>query len=799
MSPVTPKILKLSLILLLFSGMSSPLLSAQTRDQLKQQAEEQLKKLTPEEVEAKLKEYGISRWEAIRRAQDIGLTLEDYLGRTTMEDGVIQYPTAGMDTVQALPKPIRKPIAKPKEPLVVLGFTGRAGIDTTIVPFGYDLFEFPESTFEPPLNVSTPSGYLLGPGDELTLSLWGETKLYYQLAVNRDGNVLVPDVGPVSANGQTIQQFRGALLRRMTSVYSGLANGSPNANTFLDVSLGKLRSIQVYVVGEVKRPGGYVLSSVSTVLQALYLAGGPTVNGSLRHISVSRSGQKPQVVDTYNYLLIGDRSKDLRLDDGDVVFVTAAKNRAAIVGNVVRPGIYELGDKGTVRELVELSGGPRFNTDLRRIHIERIIPFEKRKDFQGDVLDLDLNLDTFEAFQKNTTPIVDGDIVSLFRIADLPQNRVFLTGHVRKPGPFEFKPGMRISDLIMAADSLRRGTFMDRGLLLRMLPNLRRETIPFEPRLALTRDQGHDLLLQNEDSLVVYSEKDFLPVGKVAISGAVRKPDYYPRHENMSLHELVVMAGGLTESAELTGWEISRLDTSALGVYARVIKIQTPFSYTPDADDTTLHLKDFDYVFVPSDPKFQVQKFIDLQGYVMYPGPYPIRFEGERLADVIGRAGGLRPGAYLEGSRFFRRGAVGDKILIGQIPIDFRGALADPNSRDNIVLYERDSIYISYFEDVVRVAGEVFVPSAILYKKGEDMDYYIDQAGGTTDEADEGRIYAFLPGGKKYESGELLPGSSVFVPKKIEKEDKTLPIIRDLATILASLAAITVALVQVTR
>jgi len=773
--------------------------SAQNRDQLRQQAEEQLKKLTPEEVEAKLKEYGISRWEAIRRAQDIGLTLEDYLGRTTVEEGVVQYPTAGMDTVRALPKAIRKPVVVPKVPLVVPGFTGRAGFDTTVVPFGYDLFEFPELTFEPPLNVSTPSGYLLGAGDELTISVWGETKLYHQLAVNRDGNVLVPDVGPVSANGQTIQEFRKSLLRRMTSVYSGLANGSPNANTFLDVSLGKLRSIQVYVVGEVKRPGGYVLSSVSTVLQALYLAGGPTVNGSLRHISVSRSGQKPQVVDTYNYLLNGDRSKDLRLDDGDVVFVTAAKNRAAIVGNVVRPGIYELGDKGSVRDLVDLSGGARFNTDLRRVHIERIIPFEKRKEYERDVLDLDVKFDTPAEFQKDTTPIVDGDIVSLFRIADLPQNRVFLTGHVRKPGPFEFRPGMRISDLIMAADSLGRGTFMDRGLLLRMLPNLRRETIPFEPRLALTRDQGHDLLLQNEDSLVVYSEKDFLPVGKVAISGAVRKPDYYPRHENMSLHDLVVMAGGLTESAELTGWEISRLDTTALGVYARVIKIRTPFSYTPDENDTTQFLRDFDYVFIPSDPKFQIQKFIDLQGYVMYPGPYPIRYEGEKLADVISRAGGLRPGAYLEASRFYRRGAIGDKILVGQIPIDFREALGDPNSRDNIVLYERDSIYVSYFEDVVRVSGEVFVPSAILYQKGEDIDYYVEQAGGTTDEADESRIYAFLPGGKKWESGELLPGSQIFVPKKIEKEDKTLPIIRDLATILASLAAITVALVQVTR
>src|SRR3990172_5945163 len=535
---------------------------------------------------------------------------------------------------------------------------------------------------------------------------------------------------------------------------------------------------------------------MSTVLNALNSAGGPTVNGTLRHISIARSGAKLPEIDVYNYLVKGDRSSDVRLDDGDIVYVSPAQRRAAIVGNVVRPAVYEVGDKESLKDLLAMAGGARFDTDLRRVHIERIIPFAQRKDFKKDVLDLDLKLDSFEAFLKNTTPLVDGDVVSVFRISQLPENRVYITGNVNKPGPFQLQTGMRIRDLIMEADSLKRGTFLERGLLLRMLPNLRRETLPFSPQRVMTGDASANLELQNEDSIVVFEELQFRPVGKVAITGAIRKPDYYPRYEKMTLHDLVVTAGGLQESAELTGWEISRLDTTFLGVYARIIKIQTPFFYNPDADDSTLLLKDFDYVFIPFDPKFQVQKFTDLQGYVMYPGPYPIRFEGERLADLINRAGGLRPGAYLEGSRFFRRGAVGDKIQIGQIPIDFRIALGDQSSRDNLVLYERDSIYISYFEDVVRVSREVFVPSAILYKRGEDIDYYIGQAGGTKD---EGRIYAFLPGGKKWESVELLPGSAIFVPRKIEKEDKTLPIIRDLATILASLAAITVALVQVAR
>lgn len=769
-------------------------LPAQTRDQVRQ-AEEQLRTLSPEQIEAKLKELGMSRWEAIRRAQEVGITLEDYVGRIAVQEEEALQPTFGDTTKSPLIPRIRKPLAIPakKELLIIPGFSGRAGIDTTTRPFGYDLFDFPESAFEPSLYVAAPPSYVLGPGDELAVNVWGETKLNYLLVVNREGNLVVPEVGPISTNGLTIQQFRDKLVRRMTAVYSGLRNGSADANTYLDVSLGKLRSIQVFIVGEVRKPGGYIISSMATVFHALYKAGGPTVNGSLRHIGIVRSsGQVPEV-DVYDYLVRGDRSKDLRLQDGDIVSIAPARRRVALVGSVTRPAIYEVGDKETLKDLLGMGGGSRFDTDLRRVHIERIIPFDQRAKYAKDVLDIDLNFATVKEFQSNTAPLIDGDIVSIFRITQLPENRVYITGSVKKPGPFQLQPRMRIKDLMMAADSLTRGTFMDRGLLVRMLPNLRRETVPFSPRLAMAEDPAGNFELQNEDSVVIFSERDFFPIGRVGITGAVRKPDYYPRHQRMTLSDLIVMAGGLQESAELTGWEISRLDTTALGVYAKVIKVNHPFEYNEENQDQGLVLRDFDYVFVPTNPKFQMQKFVDIQGFVLYPGPYPIRFEGERLADAIKRAGGLRPGAYLEGSRYFRRGVEGAKILIGQVPIDFKEALEEPTSRDNLVLYERDSVYISYLEDVIRVSGEVFVPSAILYKRGEGMSYYVDQAGGMTDDADDDRVYAFQPGGKKYDGGELLPGGQVFVPKKIEKEDKTLPIIRDLATILASLAAITVA------
>ncbi|MBI4418632.1 MAG: SLBB domain-containing protein, partial [Ignavibacteriales bacterium] len=714
--------------------------------------------MSAEEIDAKLGELGMTRWEAIRRAQDQGITLEQFLQKTA-ERPLRPDEIRRVDTVQAvqlrdLMKPREEVEKKPKK-IYVPGFTGRFGVDSSLAPFGFDIFTYPSSTFEPVLNIATPPLYALGPGDEIVVTVWGETKLYHQLQVNREGNVIIPDVGPVNANGQTIEQFREKLLRRMSEVYSGLNNGRPGANTFLDVSLGKLRTIQVFVLGLVKQPGGYSLSSMSTVLHALYLSGGPLIEGGLRNVGIVRAGRKNLSVDLYEYLITGSRTGDIRLQDGDVVYVYPAQKRAAIVGNVVRPAIYELGEKETLKDLLEMGGGVRFNTDFRRVHIERVVPFEMRAKYPQGILDLDVNFTNLADFRNSTKALEDGDIVSVYRMTTLPENRVYITGNVNNPGPFAFRPGMKISNLIADADSLARGTFMDRGLLFRMLPNLRRQTRSFSVTGVFANHPEDNFELANEDSVVIFKESKFRPVRSVAISGAIGIPNYYTRHEGMTVHDLVLVAGGLMDEAASTGWEISRVDTSELGVYTQIIKITEPFQYTSDLGAGAIELHDFDYVFVPANPKFTVQKFVDVRGYVMFAGPYPIRYEGEKLADIIQRAGGLRPGAYLEGSRFYRRGGYADSVQTGQIPIDFRKAIGDINSRDNIVLNEGDSIHISFFEDVVRVFGEVFVPSAILYKKGEDDDYYIDQAGGLTDEADKSRIYVLLPGGKKWESGDI--------------------------------------------
>jgi protein involved in polysaccharide export with SLBB domain len=361
---------------------------------------------------------------------------------------------------------------------------------------------------------------------------------------------------------------------------------------------------------------------------------------------------------------------------------------------------------------------------------------------------------------------------------------------------------MRMRDLVLAADSLLEDTFPDRASLFRMMPNLRREVHPFNLHLAVAGDPTDNIVLQNEDSVVVFSDNEFFPRDSVIVRGAVRMPGLYLRHDSMTVADLVVAAGGLTEEASVESWELSRIDTTELGIYSHVFKLNVSREYWNSSGSQGMPLRGRDILFVPADPKYTRQKMVFVGGSVMFPGDYALRFEGERLASLLQRAGGLRQGAYLGGSRLIRK-----FNRAGLVPLDFEEAYGDTSSRDNVVLYDGDSINVAFFEDVVYVSGEVIVPSPVLYKKGAGPDYYISQAGGYKEEADEGRTVTLLPGGKKWEpSGwffipddEVLPGSSVFVPRKAEREDKTLPIIRDMATILASLAAITVALVQVTK
>ena len=317
---------------------------SQTKEEVKTQAVSQLKKMTPDEVESKIREYGMTRSEAVQKAREMGVSIEDYIQSIDPQDlkKTTKETFSGSQDSLLSPEGEYVLAKKRKMPEKIPGFFGRPGIDSTILPFGYDIFQYPVSTFQPIVNVATSPSYVLGIGDEILVTVWGETKLSLQQIINKDGNIVVSDVGPVGAVGLTVQQLKEKLLRRMTAVYSSLKNGSNSATSFMDVSIGKVRTLQVFVLGEVEKPGGYSVSSLSTVMQALYLSGGPTINGSMREVQLRRDGKLYRTIDLYDYILKADNSKDARLQDGDIVFVKPYINRVAIVGNLFRPAIYDL-------------------------------------------------------------------------------------------------------------------------------------------------------------------------------------------------------------------------------------------------------------------------------------------------------------------------------------------------------------------------------------------------------------------------------------------------------------------------
>ncbi|MEO8167934.1 MAG: SLBB domain-containing protein, partial [bacterium] len=687
-----------------------PRVFPQSREQLKTQAESQLREMTPEEIDRKLKEYGVSREEAIRRASALNISLEQYL----------QKPVAGTSEKQPAPAvaaPATPVPATPGETSVRLpvqaitlykvpGISEGRGVDD-LQPFGMEIFQSPSSAFDVVLNLASPPSYLLGPSDEIVITVWGETKLNYQLQINREGNVIVPDVGPVNANGSTLAQFKQRLQNRMASIYSGLEGRYGKPNTFLDVSLGKIRTLQIFVLGEVVKPGGYAISSFATAFNALYLSGGPTINGTMRNVQIVRKGEEIPPIDLYDYIIRGDNSKDVRLQDGDIVFVKPVGRRVAIAGGVARPAIYEVKEKESLGDLLTLAGGLRFDAYVDRVHIERVIPFNERDKYKKNLLDIDLPFTTEGELLRSPYTLQDGDVIRIFKVTNLAQNRVTISGNVNKPGQFELHPGMRIRDLILAADSLQRNTFSERGTLFRLLPTLRREVHSFNPRQALEGNEADNMILQNEDNIIIYQESQFYPQQNVTIAGAVRNPGTFPRDQNLTVADLVVIAGGLTDAASLQGWEISRLDTTELGVFNKITSIDVTPAYWNAENGQQFQLADNDFVFVPSDPRYSRKQFVHIEGYVMNPGVFAIRYEGERLSEIIKRAGGIRPGGYLPGSRFVRR-----QKSTGVIPIDFETALHDTSSRDNLIVKADDSVHVAAPEAVVYVSGEVFVPTA---------------------------------------------------------------------------------------
>ena len=681
--------------------------------------------------------------------------------------------------------------------------------------FGLEVFGRGTSEFEPITTGAVPGNYVVGPGDELVLFLTGDVERTYNLPVTREGFVVIPQVGQVWVNGLTLEQIRAQLYTHLGRAYSGVRRDA-GATTQFQVSLGQLRPNQVFVSGRVMEPGAYLVSSVASALNALYQAGGPTPNGSFRDVRLLRSGQMVRQLDLYEYLLQGNNLDQVRLEPGDVLFVPTHLAQVSIKGAVPNEAIYEMRPGETLADLIAFAGGLDAPAHLRRARITRILPPEERVIAGVDRTVVDVNLADVLRDPESAPALSAGDAVQIFAVTSEVRNTVTAQGGVWHEGTFRFSPGMRLWDLVELADGLTDDAYRERAQIVRLNP--RDSTLSLVPVTLERTADGQPVenpALQEFDVLRVLKESRFTTAFPVTITGEVREAVRDTFHEGMTLRDLIIRAGGLEPTADLTV-QIARLPDPANrrpDQTAEIVEVRLDSTYFVSSQDqrlylggaippgdaaASLELRPYDRVLVRRLPDLELSRAAQITGEARYPGTYTLRRKDERLASLIERAGGLTTTAFVDGTRFYRNGSL--------VNVDLASALAERGSRHDIVLLPGDSIFIPEYNPVVLVQGAINSPQpvAILYRPGASLGYYIDQAGGYSRFADEENVHIRYANGSGASRDRVLlfrrspepaPGAVVTVPALRDEDRTNWPgLISDLAQVTAALTTIIVVL-----
>jgi protein involved in polysaccharide export with SLBB domain len=729
--------------------------------------------------------------------------------------------TVNIGRVQALARKaaIRKACADRKARLGMSDSAQlRNAVDSGFIIFGLNTFRENNSLFDPNLNGPVDANYRLGPGDRLSLILTGDVNAAYTLDVTREGFIVVPQAGQIYVANLTLGQLESILYTRLGRVYSGVRRG-PGATTRFSISPVRLRSNQVFVLGEVLTPGSYRISSAATALSALYASRGPTDNGSLRNIQIKRAGKTIETLDVYDYLINGDASHDVRLLNGDVVFVPVRTAHVRVVGQVIRPATYELKAGETLADAIRFAGGFTATASTRRVQIERIQSPAERALGGRDRVTLDISPVTLTRGGPGDIAMRDGDVVRVFPVAERVRNRVAVEGNVWQPGTIGLTPGMTISQALRAAGGVKPDTYLGQIFISRLNPDSTRSQLHASLADTTGRVVG-DFVLREDDVLRVFSVTEFRPTRYVAITGAVRNSGQVPYRQGMTVRDLVLLAGGLEQSADLREAEIARLPQNrATGVTATTFRVPLDSSYlfergpngqyfgppglpAPAGNMPEVQLQPYDNVLILRQPNWELQREVVIAGEVQFPGTYTLRTKTEKVSDVIARAGGLTREAYADGVVFFRA-----KDSVGRIGIALPEVLRNARSRDNIQLQNGDSIYIPRYSGVVNVKGSVNSPVAVTYGPGASLDYYVRAAGGVTRQGDVRYAYVTQPNGKVEATGGKFifrsnpkpkPGSTVFVPTKDSSARRVdyLATLGTIAQLAASFVAIAIALKQ---
>src|SRR3954462_14500815 len=707
--------------------------------------------------------------------------------------------------------------------------------------FGLETFRRTSTRFQPAQSGPVDENYRLGSGDVLVLILTGDVEQSYTLNVTREGFIVIPQVGQVYVANLTMGQLEDQLYSRLHRVYSGVRRGA-NATTKVQVSLAKLRNIQVFVIGDVVRPGAYQISASGTVLSALYAAGGPSSNGSFRKVEVRRAEKLMSDIDVYDYLLHGINDSETRLQNGDVVFVPVHSGFVKIAGEVTRPAVYEMLPQETLRDLIDFAGGFGPAAYQTRVRIHRILPPESRSGAARARVVVDVAPEEMAGGTVPPVPMSAGDSVTVLSVADRLRGYVTVSGNVWVEGQVGFRPGMKLSEAIKLAGGPKPDVYLDRILVSRTNEDSSR--IQLRSSFADTTGRVvNDLALQEEDEVLIFSRSAFLPVRYVTVTGAVRRPGRVPFREGMTMRDLVLLPDGVTEDADLREAEIARRSTSSdPGALATSIRVRLDSTALasggtdgiplapPHPGGATgvpdVALRPYDNVLIMRRPGWETQRLVFLTGQVKHPGRYALRTKTERLRDLITRAGGLTNEAYAGGIQFFRSYQQGFQPSDDQPPrldqppepskdtlprgynervgIDLPKVLKDPKSRDNVILAGGDSVYIPEYNPIVMVQGAVNSPGADPYTPGKSLDWYVNAAGGYTQTSDKKHPYVTQANGKRQGVKRRImfaddvprpsSGAVVFVPAKLVQEQPSniASVIGTVAQVLAAVGTLVI-------
>lgn len=687
-----------------------------------------------------------------------------------------------------------------------------------VVIYGHDIFRKNKLSFEPNVNSATPRDYILGPEDEVIIDVWGVNEVSIKQKISPEGRIIISQVGPVVLSGLTIDQAENKLKKTLSAKYS-LAGSNPPSH--MSLTLGKIRTIQVHVMGEVKTPGTYRLSSLSSVFNALYFAGGITDIGSVRNIKVSRNGEVISTVDLYSLMFEGTKGGNISLCDDDVIVVPPYYALVETEGGFKRPMYYEIMPGDNVADVVKFTGG------FLSAAYDKEVLVQHRNGTKGDVRSV-----VCEEFDK--VAVKDGDIITAY-VNDqrtLYENMVQIKGCVSRPGTYELGGDIAtLRQLVERAGGPLEEAYLDRAQLIRELENRQLE-IKAVALGAILSGKADDIMLRPNDVLIISDELKLEPKGDLKIVGYVRNPGNYEYAENTTVQDLILLAGGLEDGASLAKVDVSRriIDTKSLESTDTLAYI---FSFSMEnglivEGEPDFFLKPYDIVSVRKSPSYIEQKRVRVSGEATFPGEYTLVTNEERISTLFNRAGGATVNAYIGGAmlkrkvtedeRNVRRNLVNllkkggnrrdstmvDKLKISEtysIGINLDKALASPGCADDLILHDGDELIVPSLTNTVRIQGEVMYPNAVNFIPGKAVDYYIRQAGGYSNEAKRTKVYVVHMNGKVSvgRGAKIYAGDEVIVPVRPERQKTTVGEWIGIGTAAASVTTMIATIVSLMR